>query len=113
MSNVYTLRDIENKGHRLGSIRESELENALRNSIKTSSDLSNEYKALQDVYSAEKLARLRREKDFGNRINQLNDANTEIEAKYSAEVKSLKSLIKVLEGKLALAQKDSSMKNPR
>ena len=50
MSNVYTLRNIENRGHRLGSIRESELENALHSSIKSASDLANEYKDLQGVY---------------------------------------------------------------
>jgi len=37
-------------GHRLGSIRESELEKALRDSIKTASDINNKYKNLQDIY---------------------------------------------------------------
>ena len=70
MPNVHTLRDIENRGvvesplskhippgHRLGSIRESELEKALRGSIKTASDIANDYKDLQDIY-------LERVKDF-------------------------------------------------
>ena len=63
MPNVHTLRDIENRGvvesplskhillgHQLGSIHESELEKALRGSIKTASDIANDYKDLQDIY---------------------------------------------------------------
>ena len=121
MPNVYTLRDIENRGvvesplskhippgHRLGSIRESELEKALRGSIKTASDIANDYKDLQDIY-------LERVKDFNricsgfnNKFSQLNTANTELKAKYSAEIKSLKSSIKTLKRELTLAQKASS-----
>ncbi|CAI2193768.1 8069_t:CDS:1, partial [Funneliformis geosporum] len=37
--------------HRLGSAREIELEDALRRSIKSNSELTNEYRDLQDVYS--------------------------------------------------------------
>ena len=121
MPNVHTLRDIENRGvvenplskhippgHRLGSIRESELEKALRGSIKTASDIANDYKDLQDIY-------LERVKDFNricsgfnNKFSQLNTANTELKAKYSAEIKSLKSSIKTLKRELTLAQKASS-----
>ncbi|CAI2194727.1 20522_t:CDS:1, partial [Funneliformis geosporum] len=63
MLNVHTLRDIENRevvedslskdipsGHRLGNICESELKKALRGSIKTASDINNDYKDLQDIY---------------------------------------------------------------
>ncbi|CAG8719557.1 6170_t:CDS:2, partial [Acaulospora morrowiae] len=57
MHKVYSLKDIENKGYRVGSIRESELEKALRNNIKSSSGLANEYMDLQDEYS-------KRVKDF-------------------------------------------------
>ena len=45
---------------------------------------------------------------FNNKFSQLNTANTELEAKYSAEVKSLKSSIKSLKRELTLAQKVSS-----
>ncbi|RIA96327.1 hypothetical protein C1645_815496 [Glomus cerebriforme] len=60
--NVHTLRDIKNRGvvgftkmnipsgHWLGSICESELEKALRSSIKTASNIANEYKDLQAIY---------------------------------------------------------------
>ena len=121
MPNVHTLRNTENRGavegslskhippgHRLGSIRESELEKALRGSIKTASDIANDYKDLQDIY-------LERVKDFNricsgfnNKFSRLNTANTELEAKHSAEVKSLKSNIKTLKRELTLAQKASS-----
>ena len=121
MPNVHTLRNIENRGvvegslskhippgHRLGSIRESELEKALRGSIKTASDIANDYKDLQDIY-------LERVKDFNricsgfnNKFSRLNIANSELEAKYSAEIKLLKSSIKTLKRELTLAQKASS-----
>jgi len=121
MPNIHTLRDIENKGvvegslskhtpsgHQLGSIHESELEKALRGSIKTASDITNDYKDLQDVY-------LKRVKDFNricsgfnNKFSQLNIANSELEAKYSAEIKLLKSSIKILKRELTLTQKASS-----
>src|SRR5881394_3651645 len=121
MPNVHTLRNTENRGavegslskhilpgHRLGSIRKSELEKALRDSIKTASDIANDYKDLQDIY-------LERVKDFNricfgfnNKFSRLNTANSELEAKYIAEIKSLKSNIKTLRRDLTLAQKASS-----
>jgi predicted nuclease with TOPRIM domain len=121
MSNVHTLKDIEDRrvvggllgkqipsGHRLGNIRESELKKALRGSIKSASDIANDYKDLQDIY-------LERVRDFNricsgfnNKFSRLNTANTELKAKYSAEIRSLKSNIKTLERELTLAQKVSS-----
>ena len=120
MSNVHTLNDIEGRGavgsllgkqippgRRLGSIRESELEKALRGSIKTASDIANDYKDLQDIY-------LERVKDFNcicsgfnNKFSQLNTTNTELKAKYSTKIKSLKSSIKILKRELSLTQKAS------
>ena len=63
-----------------------------------------------------------REENVGNKINQLNASSTELrskfisewtsrielEAKYSAEIKSLKSKIKTLKREATLAQKASS-----
>ena len=79
----------------------------MRSSIKTASDITNDYKDLQDIY-------LERVKDFNricsgfnNKFSQLNTANTELKAKYSAEIKSLKSSIKTLKRELTLAQKAS------
>src|SRR3954468_5321605 len=93
MSNVHTLKNIEDReavgrllgkqippGHRLGSIRELELEKALRDSIKTASDIANDYRDLQDIY-------LERVKDFNricsgfnNKFSWLNTANSELKA---------------------------------
>lgn len=124
MANVHTLRDIEDReavgfskvntlpGHRLGSIRELELEKALRGSIKTASDLANEYKDLQGEY-------LKQERDFElvqantrKKISQLNASNTRLRSSERAshtEIQSLKSEIKTLKRKATLAQKASSL----
>ncbi|CAG8681286.1 13177_t:CDS:2, partial [Dentiscutata heterogama] len=73
MSNVYTLNNIKDRGdpkgvrYRLGSICESELENALHSSIKSASVLANEYKDLQDITS------------FRDKINELNSLNRILE----------------------------------
>src|SRR4051812_15519047 len=119
--NIHTLKDIEDRGvvrgllgkqispgRRLGSIRESELEKVLRGSIKTASDIANDYKDLQDIH-------LKRVKDFNricsglnNKFSRLNTANTELEAKYTAEIQSLKSKIKTLKREGTLTQKASS-----
>src|SRR3954454_14372340 len=121
MSNVHTLKNIEDReavgrllgkqippGHRLGSIRESELEKALRGSIKTASDIANDYKDLQGIY-------LERVKDFNhicldfnNKFSWLNTANNKLEAKYTTKIKLLKSNIKTLRREATLAQKASS-----
>src|SRR3954471_13769248 len=115
MPNIHTLRDIENRGvvesslskyipsgHQRSSIRKSELEEALRDSIKTASDIANDYKDLQDIY-------LERVKDFNricsgfnNKFSRLNTANTELKAKYSAEIQLLKSNIKTLKREATL-----------
>ncbi|RGB29432.1 hypothetical protein C1646_795474 [Rhizophagus diaphanus] len=120
MSDVHTLKDIKDRGadggslskqipsgRQLGSICESELEKALCGSIKTASDIANDYKDLQNIY-------LERVKDFNcicsglnNKFSRLNTANTELEAKYTAKIQSLKSSIKLLKRKTTLAQKAS------
>src|SRR6266536_2776490 len=51
MRNVHTLKDISS-GHRLGSAREMELEEMLRNNIQSISELTNEYNDMQGVYSS-------------------------------------------------------------
>jgi hypothetical protein len=79
----------------------------LHSSIKTASNIANDYKNLQDIY-------LERVKDFNricsgfnNKFSWLNTANTELEAKYTTEIKSLKSNIKTLKREATLAQKAS------
>ncbi|RHZ79708.1 hypothetical protein Glove_141g104 [Diversispora epigaea] len=51
MANVRTLRDINSKGYRLGSTREVELEEALRDSCITNSELIEDFKNYRKVYS--------------------------------------------------------------
>src|SRR3954453_396765 len=51
MRNMHTLKDISS-GHRLGSAREMELKEMLCNSIKSISELTNEYNDIQGVYSS-------------------------------------------------------------
>ncbi|GES82542.1 hypothetical protein GLOIN_2v1790954 [Rhizophagus clarus] len=136
MSNVHTLKDIEDKGavggllgkqippgRRLGSNRESELEKALRGSIKTASDIANDYKELQDVRLKQKKDLMLVQANANKKISQLNATNTRLRSserlshtehkaereKYSTEIKSLKSLIKILEKEVTLAQKASSL----
>ena len=51
MANVHTLQDISsNKGYRLGSMREQELEETLHRSLKSISELNDCNKALQSKY---------------------------------------------------------------
>ncbi|CAB4373222.1 unnamed protein product [Rhizophagus irregularis] len=136
MSNVHTLNDIEGRGavgsllgkqippgHLLGSIRKSELEKALRGSIKTASDIANDYKDLQDVCLKQKNDLVLVQANANKKISQLNATNTRLRSseqlshskrkaereKYSAEIKSFKSLIKTLEKEATLAQKASSL----
>ena len=50
MSNVHTIQNIDTKGYRLGSSREAELEEALRNKIGYMSELASGYENLQKSY---------------------------------------------------------------
>ena len=122
MPNIYTLRDIKNRGaakgllgkhippgHWLGSIRKLEFKKALRGSIKTTSDIANDYKDLQDIYLEQVKNFNRICSGFNNKFNQLNTANTELKAKYTAKIKSLKSNIKTLKREATLTQKASSI----
>ncbi|CAB4468831.1 unnamed protein product [Rhizophagus irregularis] len=122
MTNVYTLKDINNKGHRLGSAYEQELEKKLYTTLSSKAeinDLCEKLLAKNSEYSE-------REEDIENKISQLNTSSTKVrsqliserkshsesqrglEAKYTAEIQSLKSEIKTLKRKATLAQKASS-----
>nr|CAG8563169.1 14964_t:CDS:10 [Entrophospora candida] len=117
MAKVYTLQDtksmeskkIQGQGYRLSNVREQEFEEALHDSIKSNSELSNDFKNLQVVYSKfsnnikQKNAQLQR-----NLKQAVSIQNTLSEK--SSELELLQSEIKTLEAKLDLAQKDSSMK---
>ena len=91
MSNVHTLKDIEDRGavegllgkqilpgHQLSSIRELELEKALRGSIKTASDIANDYKDLQDVCLKQKKDLVLVQANANKKISQLNVTNTRL-----------------------------------
>src|ERR1044072_984277 len=120
MSNVHTLKDIKNRGHRLGSAYEQELEKKLRTAIDFNSGITDFNEKLQAEY-------LEREKEFENKASQLIASTTkvrsqlifeqkshsksqrELEAKYTAEIQLLKSEIKTLKRKATLIQKASSV----
>ena len=89
MFNVYTLKDINNRGHRLGSTYEQELEKKLRTAIDFNSEIIDFNEKLQAENS-----------DYSER-------EKELEARYTAEIKSLKSNIKTLKREATLAQKAS------
>ncbi|RGB21777.1 hypothetical protein C1646_777266, partial [Rhizophagus diaphanus] len=119
MSNVHTLKDIKNRGHRLGSAYEQDLEKKLRTAIDFNSEITNFNEKLQ----AEISEYSEREEDIGNKISQLNVSSTKVRSQLiserkshsesqrelEAEVKSLKSNIKMLKREATLAQKASSV----
>ena len=74
MANVYTLQNI--KGHRLGSIREQELENKIHDAIKSKAEINNLSEKLQDKYIKQAKA-FDRERKVWNRDSLRN--NTEIQ----------------------------------
>src|SRR2546429_5666301 len=123
MFNVYTLKNIKDRRYQLGSTYEQELKKKLRTTIDFNSKIIDFNEKLQ----AENLEYSEREEDIGNKISQLNassakvrsqliserkshsESQRELEAKYTAEIKSLKSNIKTLKREATLAQKASSV----
>ena len=129
MTNVYTLKDINNKGHRLGSAYEQELKKKLYTTLSSKAeinDLCEKLLAKNSEYSGREEEFQRIYADMGNKASQLNAFSTELrsqliserkshsesqrelEVKYTAEIKSLKSNIKTLKREATLAQKASS-----
>ncbi|PKB97261.1 hypothetical protein RhiirA5_433452 [Rhizophagus irregularis] len=121
MTNVYTLKDINNKGHRLGNAYEQELEKKLYTTLSSKAEINN----LCEKLLAKNSEYSRREKEFHqihadveNKISQLNASTTEVRSEFiserrsrielEAKVKSLKSNIKTLKREATLAQKASS-----
>ena len=111
MANVRTLRDtksmeskkIQGQGYRLGSARKQELEEALRDSIKSNSEITSEYKIMQVVYSNHSINT--------NKENDQLRCNNEKLSKYVyqliVEVKQLRSKIDTL--KSLITSKDLSL----
>jgi hypothetical protein len=126
---AHTLKDIKNRGHRLGSAYEQELEKKLRTAIDFNSEITDFNEKLQaenSEYSEREKGFQQNYADMENKASQLiasstkvrsqliserkshSESQRELEAKHSAEVKSLKSNIKSLKRELTLAQKASS-----
>ncbi|CAB4386577.1 unnamed protein product [Rhizophagus irregularis] len=112
-----------NKGHRLGSAYEQELEKKIRSVTEFNSEINDLSEKLVDKYNE-------REKEFENKASQLIASTTKVRsqfiserkshserqreheaerAKYTAEIQSLKSEIKTLKRKATLSQKASSL----
>ncbi|CAG8504236.1 18755_t:CDS:2 [Rhizophagus irregularis] len=108
--------------HRLGSAYEQELKKKLYTTLSSKAEIND----LCEKLLAKNSEYLEREEDIGNKISQLNassakvrsqliserkshsESRRELEAKYTAEIKSLKSNIKTLKREATLAQKASS-----
>nr|CAG8663888.1 11964_t:CDS:2 [Entrophospora candida] len=135
MANVRTLQDtksmeskkIQGQGYRLGSTREQELEKALRDSIKSNSEITSEYKNMQVVYlnhsknTNKENDQLRRNNEkLSKNVYQLIDGVKRLRSKIDTlnsritdkdlSLSDFKADIQALETKLSSAQKDLSMK---
>ena len=134
MTNVYTLKDINNKGdgsfkgvgQRLGGAYEQELKEKLYSALKSKAEINDLREKLVDKYNDREKEFQRTYADMENKASQLVASTTkvrsqliserkshlesqrELKAKYTAEIKSLKSNIKTLNRELTLAQKVSS-----
>ncbi|PKY60030.1 hypothetical protein RhiirA4_483277, partial [Rhizophagus irregularis] len=134
MPNVYTLNDIKDReggsykkpGHRLGSAYEQELEKKLRSVAEFNSEINDLSEKLVDKYNDREKEFQQNYADMENKASQLiassakvrsqliferkshSESQRELEAKYTAEIKSLKSNIKSLKREATLAQKASS-----
>ncbi|UZO12807.1 uncharacterized protein OCT59_004323 [Rhizophagus irregularis] len=121
--------DIKDRGHRLGSTYEQELEKKLKIAIDFNSEITDFNEKLQaenSEYSEREEEFQRSYADIVNKTSQLIASSTkvgsqliserkfhserqrELEAKYTAEIKLLKSEIKTLKRKATLARKASS-----
>ncbi|GBC54076.2 hypothetical protein GLOIN_2v1787633 [Rhizophagus irregularis DAOM 181602=DAOM 197198] len=103
MSNVHTLKDIKDRGHRLGSTYEQELEKKLKIAIDFNSEITDFNEKLQAENSDTKVG-----SQLISERKSHSERQRELEAKYTAEIKLLKSEIKTLKRKATLAQKASS-----
>ena len=134
MSNIHTLNDINNKGdgsfkgvgQRLGGAYEQELKEKLYSTLKSKAEINDLSEKLLAKYSEREREFQRTYADFENKASQLiasstkirsqliserkshSESQRELEAKYTAEIQSLKSKIKTLKREATLAQKASS-----
>ncbi|CAB4389730.1 unnamed protein product [Rhizophagus irregularis] len=98
MSNVHILKDIKDRGHRLGSIYEQELEKKLRTAIDFNSEITDFNKKLQ----AENSEYSEREEEFQRSYADIRVATLAQKASSADKVQilSLETKIHELEGKL-------------
>jgi hypothetical protein len=88
MSNVYTLKNIKNRGHRLSSAYEQELEKKLRTAINFNSEITDFNEKLQaenSEYSEREKKFQRTYTDIGNKISQLNASSTRVRSQLISE----------------------------
>src|SRR3954470_8787673 len=125
MSNVHTLKDINKRGHRLGSAYEQELEKKIRSVTEFNSEINDLSEKLVNKYNDREKEFQQNYADMENKASQLiasstkvrsqliserkshSESQRELVAKYTAEIKSLKSNIKTLKRETTLAQKAS------
>src|SRR5581483_9232478 len=80
-SNVYTLKDIKNRGHWLSSAYKQELKKKLRTAIDFNSEITDFNEKLQAEYSE-------REKEFENKASQLIASTAKVRSQLISEQKS-------------------------
>ena len=119
MTNVYTLKDINNKDHWLSSAYEQELEKKLYTTLSSKAeinDLCEKLLAKNSEYSEREEEFQQIYADMGNKASQLNASSTELRSQLiserkshsesqrelEAEIKSLKSSIKTLKREATL-----------
>src|SRR6266498_2748460 len=134
MTNIHTLNGINNKGdsffkgvgQQLGGAYEQELKEKLYSTLKSKAEINDLSEKLLAKYSEQEKEFQQTYADMENTASQLNtssakvrsqliserkshsESQRELKAKYTAEIKSLKSKIKTLKRKATLAQKVSS-----
>ncbi len=69
MSNVYILKDINKRGHRLGSAYEQKLEKKLRSVTEFNSEINDFSEKLVDKYNEQEKKFQRTNADIGNKIS--------------------------------------------
>ncbi|CAH1769752.1 15533_t:CDS:2, partial [Entrophospora sp. SA101] len=113
MANVHTLQDINsNKGYRLGNICEQELEESLHHSLNVFDNVNGEKQKLY-THTSELINETKRLKIENADLTSKNirkelsitESNAENAIK-SKKIRSLESMIKILESKLSSAQED-------
>src|SRR4051794_29958917 len=85
MSNVHTLNDIKNKGYRLGSVYEQELEKKLRSVTKFNSEINDLSEKVVNKYNEQEEKIQRTYADIGNKISQLNVFTTKVRSQFISE----------------------------